>query len=121
MLYLSRDTTRVLLYCVEHEKSGALTGLECDLVQLPLGILLAGRRQSSINATIVGIYGIIRKSLHEHMVEGSCGRERCGREREFNTRKEDLVDESIHRTYISSDAELLATLSCSYFPVSSCL
>ena len=40
MLYLSRDTTRVLLYCVEHEKSGALTGLECDLVQLPLGILL---------------------------------------------------------------------------------
>ena len=31
MLYLSRDTTRVLLYCVEHEKSGALTGLECDL------------------------------------------------------------------------------------------
>ena len=77
MLYLSRDTTRVLLYCVEHEKSGALTGLECDLVQLPLGILLAGRRQSSINATIVGIYGIIRKSLHEHMVDGSCGRERC--------------------------------------------
>ena len=81
MLYLSRDTTRVLLYCVEHEKSGALTGLECDLVQLPLRILLAGRRQSStrssINATIVGIYGIIRKSLHEHMVEGSCGRERC--------------------------------------------
>ena len=35
MLYLPRDTTRVLLYCVEHEKSGALTGLECDLVQLP--------------------------------------------------------------------------------------
>ena len=51
--------------------------------QAPLGptlatpLLLAGRRQSSINATIVGIYGIIRKSLHEHMVEGSCGRERC--------------------------------------------
>ena len=41
MLYLSRDTIRVLLYCVEHEKSGALTGLECDLVQLLLGILLA--------------------------------------------------------------------------------
>ena len=79
MLYLSPDTTRVLLYCVEHEKSGALTGLECNLVQLPEGILLAGRRQSSIHATIklMGVYGIIQKSVHEHMVEGSCGRERC--------------------------------------------
>ena len=44
----------------------------------------------------MGLYGIIRKSVHEHMVEGSCGQERCDstweydRSREFNTRKEDV-------------------------------
>ena len=44
MLYLPLDMPLVLLYYfVVHEESGALNGLVCDLVQLPLKILLVGR------------------------------------------------------------------------------